>query len=167
MNEQMQFNSFGEFLNRLRIFFYAVVLVPLLLFLVLFFMHKEGNLHPINSAMGEGVLLWVIQILCLVLCALAYGIYQVQLKKIRLLPSLKEKFQQLFLANVFKFALLEGANMIAVIFFWLTANTLYLILMAATLILFLMSNPSTYSICGDLQVSKEEKAIIDENKKLE
>ncbi|MDW8287683.1 MAG: hypothetical protein RMJ89_06400, partial [Flammeovirgaceae bacterium] len=98
MNELLNFSSFDEFLNRLRIFFYVVVLVPLLFFLFFFFMHKDNKLTPINPTLGEGVFLWIIQFLCLFLCILAYAIYHFQLKKIRKLPSLKQKLQQLFLA---------------------------------------------------------------------
>ncbi|GAB4342046.1 MAG: hypothetical protein OHK0038_21840 [Flammeovirgaceae bacterium] len=127
-------------------------------------MQKDGKITPSAPELGEGWMSNLIQIICLVSCGAAYWIYQQQIKSLRDLPTLRQKLEGLFKISVIKYALLEFSNLLAAIFFWITANHLFMIVFAATLVLFLMSNPSVYSIMNDLKVNAEEKDIIKQNK---
>jgi hypothetical protein len=161
------FRNTEQYLQKLRLVFYATVLVPILLFMIVYFMQKDGKIIPSSPELGEGMIAVFIQVFCLILCGVAYWIYQQKLKPLRNSLTLRVKLERLFNASILKFALLESANLITAIFFWLSGHPLFMIVFAATLVLFLMSNPSVYSIMNDLKVNAEEKDIIKQNKEIE
>jgi hypothetical protein len=161
------FRNTEQFLQKLRLVFYATVLAPMMLFLVTYFMQKDGKMLPSSPELGKGAISTAIQFICLILCGLAYWMYHQKLKPLKNLTTLRLKLEGLFKISILKYALLEAANLIVAVFFWLTGHPLFMIVFAAILVLFLMSNPSVYSIMNDLKVNAEEKDIIKQNKEIE
>ncbi len=160
------FNNAVDFLNRLRSTFYIMVGIPLLVFLAVYLSSREGS-YPVLWPSIPAFLLYMVPAVCLLVCVYAYLIYYKELRQIRKLPSLQQKLQQLFALDIKKFWLLEGATILTLLLYVLSAHTVFAGLYIVMLILFAMNNPSYYNVTGDLKLSKEERSVMRNNKPIQ
>jgi FtsH-binding integral membrane protein len=75
------------------------------------------------------------------------------LKSLNTLQNETEKLNKYRSALLVKFALLEGANLFAIVVFMLTGSNLALIISSCLLILFILNKPSVQRIKEDLQMN--------------
>ena len=140
--------------------------IPLIFFVILFLKYREG------VVLGDYAVLYdafkvVVPFFCILTSGVAYLLYFQLLKKARKETTLRLKLQQLFNANIVKFALLEGATVFVLLAYFLTGHPLFAAFYVFMLILFGMSNPSIYSLMTDLKLPKKEADIMRENRIIE
>jgi hypothetical protein len=91
---------------------------------------------------------------------LARYIYYMRKNGISDLKDLKEKVGHYRSSVIARSGLMEGANLIALIFFFLEGNTLFLLIFAIGLAGFLLFRPSLHEFETDYPVSTEEQRAL-------
>ena len=160
------FDNGVSFLNKLKMIFYMLIGIPLIAFIFLFLKYREGIEVGSTPEFYETLKI-IVSVICILLSSIAYLLYGVLLKNARKEKKLRLKLQNLFNANILKFALLESGTIIVLIAFYLTGHMLFAAVYVMMLILFGISNPSIYTILNDLKLPKKEANIVMSNQPIE
>ncbi len=156
-----------EVLNRLRIFFFALLSGPLLFFAITYLVYKSGNYSPALPDLGKEALL-SITLICLGSLVIAHALYYKQKKLFRndIIP-LKERLIMLFKGRVIQYAIMEGGCLLSAIGFFISGLPAMQALYLSMLIVMGLSNPTIFNMMNDLKLSKEEANILRKNQPLD
>ncbi len=87
-------------------------------------------------------------------------IYKGMMDKIKAMESLIKKFDQMRIAFIIKFALLEAGSFISLVFYLLTADYMFIIIALMVIFLFFTSKLNKEKIMADMDLSNDEKQIL-------
>ena len=63
---------------------------------------------------------------------------------------------------IIKLAILEGVSLCMLVFYYMTANLLFLLLSGLTIVLFIMNRPTKEKAINDLELNQKERALIED-----
>ncbi|PWJ39985.1 hypothetical protein [Sediminitomix flava] len=150
-----KFQSPYPIVDRIRVIFYAMTALTLPLFLYTYSQSKQGNYHPPFEDLSD-TFLWVLAAICVINAVIAYIIYQKNITEHRKLPTLSDKLHILLKSNIKKFIQMEITTVMAAVVYLLNGTEAAAGVYIIAIILFAMSNPTIYSIIGDLKLPKDQ-----------
>lgn len=136
----------------LNLIFYAMVGVPLMVFLFLYLQIKDGKFVVEQPDPNINlILVYLVPIFCLLNVVLAYVLYKNQLKNTAEL-DLRDKLQKFYYASLSKYSFLEAAVILTLIGLFLTGSMLYAMLYLILLMIFSLNRPTPYRLRKDLKI---------------
>jgi|GEM_PF-2225981 len=153
--------NFYEFYKTVNIVYFAIVGGLLLFMTTSYFLSVQQN-FDINTNQNQIILGGS---LAIILSFAAQYFFRISLKKIDTKADIKDKFSGYFNAFIIKLALLEGAAMVNIVFFYASANKIYLIFAGFILLLLLLAKANPDKISTELKLNSEEKAYINQPEK--
>ncbi|CAN5185672.1 hypothetical protein BH23BAC1_BH23BAC1_36250 [soil metagenome] len=152
-SEGKKFENEEQVYKILNLIFYALVGIPLLLFLYLYLQIKDrGNILSAPSEDLKAILLILIPTFCLINIALAYIIYRRQIQKVVHANELKVKLEGFYNASVLKYSFLAAASMVTIIGLLITAEMLYAVIYLIILMIYSINRPTPYRLRKDLKI---------------
>lgn len=149
--------NFAEYLKSLRALYLALLAGQLLSLAVCY------TLHPSRMELlpDDGMAVRI-PVLIVVLFISGFFLGRNRVRAASRLPDLKEKMMAFRAAALVRWALIEGGVLVAAIFFFLSRNLLLFIAALAGSLLFLMFTPARNRIIGELGLSAEDQAMLDD-----
>ena len=164
--KEPKFETAREVLHPLQILFFALISIPLIIFIAGYMLYKSGGFPPPLGEPGKAffIMMTVISFGSLVGAQLLY----VKRKKSFKAPvSLRIRMVLLYRARVEKYLLQAIGVMLSVLAFFVTGDPSMQALYLAMLIIMGLSNPTIFNMMNDLKLGKEEAQICRYNKPIE
>lgn len=157
----MKYNSVPEYFYKFHARLYALVLIPLLTFVVLYAKIKSGDsIRILQDITPYYVLLPVFIVMMLAAWVASFILFRSNIKSILTLGSLGERLDHYFRFTIVRFLLLVTGLMLPVIGFVLTEDYFFTILFVANLIGIACFWPTPAKVCNDLNLKGEERRLI-------
>ena len=87
--------------------------------------------------------------------------FKAKLKQLKFKKDLSYKMEQYRVALLVSYALIEGPSILGIVAFLLTGNIVFLSLSILIILLFFVNKPSKYKFSLDLELSGDEKKLIE------
>lgn len=161
----MQFKNIREFLDKINTIYYAIVALPLVLFLLVYLrMMGDGGHRPVLNNNNVVLLIQIfIGLIFLAGIFLAYFIYRKNTAEARLTGVLRKKLERYYASLLIKNSILAGVSLFLVLAMFLTGNNFFVIMYLVTLVIISLNRPSPFSMIKDLKLNKEEQEILIKN----
>lgn len=157
----MKYNSIAEYFYKLHNRLYALVLIPLLMFVVLYWKMKTGNINGLSQDTGFNYLLLLVSIvIVLVDWIVAFFIFKRNLKSILTLGSLGERLDHYYRFTLLRFLLMISGLVLLAVGFYLTGDKYFTILFVASMLGIAFFWPTSAKVCDDLNLKGEERKLI-------
>lgn len=157
----MHFHDLKDYLFKLNNLFHVIVAIPLLAFVYLYLESQVGRVQPlINNPDTILILHYILPLIIMVESGIAFIITK---KSLSVFPNhdiLIEKLGVYFRISLIKYAILEGAAIVAVIGYYLTLSKVYVGFYVVLLMIFSINRPTVYRISKDLKLDGDEKDIV-------
>ena len=150
----MNFITINQYFNKLQIVFLVMLILPLLVFITLYFFAEEN--HP------EARLEYYIAISSLALLDwfLAMIIFNKKIKSARNAQGLGAKLEKYFNITIVRYCFLSSANLILALGFYLTRGDLFTALYLLSLILSAFFWPTGPKVSRDLALRGDEREMV-------
>lgn len=157
-----QNQSSKQFFTVLGIIHLAMLMGQVMFLGVTFFILNENG--PSLGDDFESMALLQIGIAGVIIMGLFGGnfLFKQQLVAAREKNTLGEKLNTYRTACIMRFALLEAPAILCIVAFMLTGNYFFAVVSAVVILVFLMNRPTKSKLILDLELSGEEKAILDD-----
>ena len=158
----MRYNSLREYFYKFHNLLYAISLIPLLAFVVLYWQIQEGNLHGIFylEEVINQVLLFSLGFVVLADWVITFFLFNKGLRSARKLPGLGIKLDRYYNLTLLRFTIVLSGSLTFAIGFYLTENQVFTILAVLNFFLLLLLWPSPAKVCGDLQLKGDERTLV-------
>lgn len=153
--------SAGYF-KSIKIVHLALVIGVVFFALVSVFLQING-FGTLGELINNGLLL-IIPLLALIGIFGSNFIFKKRLRKIVDKTNLNEKMEDYRSALILKFALIEGPSFFAIVAYLLTGNYIFLGTAVVLIIVFLIYTPSRTKFISDLELTKDESDLINNDK---
>lgn len=148
----MSKNPSNEIFKGTLIVYYALLLGQLLVSGMLVFMNSGNEFPPERNN-----LFLIVGISVLVGCIMAsFTFYNNAKRKGAKVDGLSNKIDHFRQSNIVRWALMEGANLILIVFFFLYKDNTFLALFGLGILAFLMAWPSVNSFAKDYDLTNSE-----------
>jgi hypothetical protein len=141
---------------------FTLALVPLLVFVVLYWQLLEGNLH--GPFYGEQQ---ISQILLISMGAIIFSewmisffLFNARLKPVRKMQSLGIRLDHYYSLTVIRFAIILSGSIVMAVGFGLTENQLFTVIAVSNLLLSIVLWPIPAKVCRDLQLKGDERTLV-------
>jgi len=158
MNEKIPFSR-DSFLKQLNIIYIAII-SGMFFFLIVIFVLKIQSPEPMVNKDSSPLFMYLPAIVIFIM-PVGYFLYTNKIKEAKQQPTLDGKLQAYRVARFIKYAFFEMGGFIGLIGYLLTYSEQYLIITGVILIAYFMSRPSKFAIIRDLDLSKEEALIVE------
>lgn len=158
----MKYNSLREYFYKLHSLLYALILLPLLAFIVLYWQMEAGNLagpFKQNDALHP-ILLSVLGFIAASDWAVSFFLFSRRLKFLRTLNSLGSKLDGYFVLTFIRSALIVSGSLVLAGGFYLTENQVFTMLFVANFVLQLLFWPLPSRVCNDLHLKGDERTLV-------
>jgi divalent metal cation (Fe/Co/Zn/Cd) transporter len=159
--ETIKMTSAGYF-KSIKIVHLALVIGVVFFALVSVFLQING-FGTLGELINNGLLL-IIPLLALIGIFGSNFIFKKRLRKIVDKTNLNEKMEDYRSALILKFALIEGPSFFAIVAYLLTGNYIFLGTAVVLIIVFLIYTPSRTKFISDLELTKDESDLINNDK---
>jgi hypothetical protein len=157
----MKYNSVPEYFYKLHSRLYALILIPLLLFVILYWKLKTGDINSRAQDTGFNyIVLLVFIIIVLVDWIAAFFIFRRNIKSILTLGSLGDRLDHYYRFTLLRFLFMMSGLILLVIGFYLTQEQYFTILFVASIIGLAFFWPTSAKVCDDLNLKGEERRLI-------
>lgn len=157
---QNQHNNF----RGISIVYYALLIGQVLICFILFFLTTSESNPTLDMSFGD-----IKQLLVLLLVPAAimisHYLYSKKIREGKKLSGYGEKIMHFRESSVLRWALLEGVNLINLIFFFLSQNYFFLLTFGFGFLFFLFARPSEDGFIEDYKLDYEEKQAFKEDLK--
>lgn len=140
----------------LQIVFMAMLVGQILFALLSFILLKYGLFNNGFEVKTEKIFETLAVIISLAALLLSSSVFKRKTERAREIVSLKEKFAEYRSASITKFALLESASLLNIIFYLLTGKWSFITMAIIMIFIFMTQNPIRQRIKTELQVSDTE-----------
>jgi hypothetical protein len=147
-----------SYFKTLNLLFYALLAGQLSFAFIVLILTFSGSWH--STIDTNNIYYFVV---LMVVAGVYYGgnfLYKSMMQKIKTKESLINKFDQMRIAFILKFTLLETASFISIVFYLLTMDYMFLIVALLVIFLFFISRLNKEQIITDMNLSDDEKLII-------
>lgn len=157
----MKYNSVPEYFYKFHARLYALVLIPLLTFVVLYWKMKSGESLGIwQDTTLSYLLLIVFMIVVLIEWIVSFFIFRTSLKSILTLGSLGERLDHYYRFTIIRFCFLISGLVLLAIGFFLTQDQYFTILYVGSMVGMGLLWPTSAKVCDDLNLKGEERRLI-------
>jgi hypothetical protein len=157
----MKYNSVPEYFYKLHSRLYALVLIPLLLFVVLYWKMKTGDIKGLSQDTDFNyLLLLILMFIVLVDWIAAFFIFRRNLRSILTLGSLGERLDHYCKFTILRFSFMVSGLVLLAAGFYLTENQYFTILFVTSMIGVAFFWPTSAKVCDDLNLKGEERRLI-------
>ena len=158
----MRYKNAHDYINKLRIIFSGLALLPLLGFGITYFGIQD---HGYTAIIPDMPSFWktVTSVFTIGLSIVAYIQYYQKIKAVRAAGQIRKKLDATYQLNVVKYLLLAVSSFTALVFFILSADMIYAGICTITFVLFAISNPVIGGIINDLRLPKAQRDILRQN----
>lgn len=157
----MKYNSVPEYFYKFHARLYALVLIPLLTFVVLYWMIKSGDSIGLgqNTTFNYALLLGFMAVV-LIEWIVSFLIFRTSLKSILTLGSLGERLDHYYRFTIIRFSFLVSGLALLAIGFFFTQDQYFTILFVANMVGMAFFWPTSAKVCDDLNLKGEERRLI-------
>lgn len=149
--------NFAQYIKALQVLFFALFAGAVsLLVLVYFIQPEEAETMP-----ADGLAMYI-SIVVLTLIAGAFYLGRSRIGAAREVPDLKEKIMAYRAALIHRWAMIEGAVLMAGVFFFLSRNMQLLIAAGLGLMVLLLFFPTRERAIRELEISSSEQSLLDD-----
>jgi len=157
----MKYNSVPEYFYKMHARLYAIVLIPLLAFVVLHWRIKLGD----TLGLGQDValtytLLLVFMTVVLMEWIISFFIFRASLKRILTIGSLGERLDHYYRFTIIRFSFLVSGLILLAVGFFITEDEYFTVLFVASMIGMAFFWPTSAKVCDDLNLKGEERRLI-------
>ncbi|HSV88992.1 MAG TPA: hypothetical protein VLH61_10155 [Bacteroidales bacterium] len=156
-------NSPGQILKNLSIIYSAMFVGILIVVGIASLMVGQSFPELPDNPLLDLILLYIAIGLGLILIVLAHGVYHSRLKKLPQNSTLLMKMKIYQKAILTRLALIGVATLISSVTFVITKNTNMILLVAITILFFIMHRPSKFKTAGELRLNAEETELLSQN----
>jgi hypothetical protein len=158
----MKYNSIREFFYKLNNRLFALTLVPLLVFVILYWQIQEGTLQGpfyFEETLNK-VLMIVLGVVVFLDWMISFFTFGKRLKFIKRIQSLGVRLERYYSLTIFRFVIILSGSLASAICFTLTENQNFTIIGIANMILLLLLWPRVSKVCNDLQLKGDERTLV-------
>jgi hypothetical protein len=165
----MKYKNTREYLDSLNTYYYAIVSLPLIVFVFLYLkMQDGGGYQPV--LLEDNIVIitqMIVTLLTLALLFYAFFRFKIEAREALLIVVLRKKLDSYYHASMKKFILLGLASLILLLGLFLTGNNFFVLFYLFVLILISVNRPTSFRIVRDLKMNKEEGERIIKNHDIE
>jgi hypothetical protein len=150
-----------EFINKLRMIVYALLAVPLIIFILLYLRTDKGDgISPIAG--GNMAIFFTAFLAAAGLSSIfaSYVIFKKKLKVLREEQMLSKKFDGYYKATIIKFSLFEAALILSIIGLLITGEQLFVAIFVIGIFVFSVESPSIRKLFSHLRLNKNERELF-------
>lgn len=151
MNEA---NNLKQAFTSLKIIYFGLLMGQIGFIIIFFFLVYSGNSGEMQEL--SNILLFVAFIIVASAVFVANKIFNMRMNQIDENNSLESKLSEYRVSLIIKFGVLEGPSLLSIIFFFMTANELFLIFSILILGFFFIYRPTVDKIANDLKLNPSE-----------
>lgn len=156
----MKYNSVAEYFYKMHARLYALVLVPLLTFVVLYWI-KSGESRGLLQDTGLSyLLLLVFMAVVLAEWIVSFFIFKMNIRSILTLGSLGERLDHYYRFTLIRFSFIVSGLILLAVGFFLTEDQYFTILFVASMAAMGFFWPTSAKVCDDLNLKGEERRLI-------
>ncbi len=157
----MKYNSVPEYFYKFNSRLYALVLMPLITFIVLYWKMKTGDpAIPAQDAGFNQVLLLICIIVVLMEWVFSFLLFRSKLKSILTLGSLGERLDRYYTFTLVRFSFMISGLILLAVGFFFTEDQYFTILFVASMIGLAFFWPTSAKVCDDLCLKGDERKLI-------
>jgi hypothetical protein len=157
----MKYNSVPEYFYKLHNRLYALVLIPLLSFVVLYWKIKTGDIKGLSQDTGFNyLLLLAFIVIVLVDWVVSFFIFRRNLKSILTLGSLGERMDRYYNFTILRFLFMVSGLVLLAAGFYITHDQYFTILFVTSMIGVAFFWPTSAKVCDDLNLKGDERKLI-------
>ncbi|HBF87278.1 MAG TPA: hypothetical protein DDX39_01455 [Bacteroidales bacterium] len=148
-----------EYFKSLSILWAALVAGQIFFAAIVYYLHKSGN-FAVDENLNR---IFLVIVPAFVVVGIAGNIlfFKAKLKQLKFKKDLSYKMEQYRVALLVSYALIEGPSILGIVAFLLTGNIVFLSLSILIILLFFVNKPSKYKFSLDLELSGDEKKLIE------
>ena len=154
--------SVQEHIKQLGILYFALIAGQLLVAVLLFMFAEDRSAQEADGAVGDSTISLVVAFFCLMSIGMSFFLYNKR-KEIgrKLTGTTSDKLTHYRSSFLVRAAMIEGANLVALIFyFFIERNMVFLVLFALGIAAFLIIRPTVDRIVEDYQLSASEQSEL-------
>lgn len=137
----------------LQILFMAMLYGQILFALLSFILVKYGFFKQVNFQLKtEKIFETLSVIISFVAVLLAFSVFKKKIEQARKNVALKEKFTEYRTACIIKYAMIEAASLLSIIFYLLTSKWNFIVIAVLLIFIFMSQNPIRQRIKTELMV---------------
>lgn len=157
----MKYNSVPEYFVKLYNRLYAIVLLPLITFAVLYWYANLPDTEPVlRDEVFNRILLLGFSMVVLIDWLVSFFLFKSGLKSILTIGSLGERLDRYYTLSMVRFLINVSGLFILVIGFYLTEDQYFSLLFAGSLLSLAFFWPTSAKVCEDLNLKGEERRLI-------
>lgn len=157
----MKYNSVPEYFYKLNSRLYALVLMPLITFIALYWKMKTGDSAIRSQDIGFNQILLLICIIVVLLeWMISFFLFRSKLKSILTLGSLGDRLDRYYKFTVVRFSLMISGLILLAVGFFITEDQYFTILFVASMIGLAFFWPTSAKVCDDLGLKGDERKLI-------
>ncbi len=153
----------NQFFNTLNIIFYGLLSGILIFFSITYLSFSSGQSKPTSPEMTK-IFNYLVPFICVIQAGLAIFLFDLRMKKMPNLQTLKEKLDIYFGSKIIKWALFEGAALFTVVAYFLTGFQIYAFWCLLIVMLLSFNRPSVANFKKYASLSREEELALQEEK---
>lgn len=150
-----------EYFRTINLIYFGQLLAMMMLAGVAYVLIEQGNMGSENNELALS-LQQVIMIVIPICLGAGYFIFRMLMKGVKPEMPLIHKMKKYFNANLIRSAFLEIPGLFVSVAAIVTAHTLFLLIVPLILILFVLFRPSRSVIAQELNLSVEERAMLED-----
>ncbi|HEU5146681.1 MAG TPA: hypothetical protein VFT90_08205 [Chryseosolibacter sp.] len=150
----MNFISISQYLNKLQILFFVLLMVPLLVFIALYFF------FPDNPVETRTELLIIIPFAAFVDFILGMTISNKKIKSVRNAQGLGAKLDKYFQITIVRYSFLASAGLLLALGFYLSRSDVFSALYVLSLLYSSTCLPTAASVSDELMLKGDEREMV-------
>ena len=158
----MKYSSLQEYFYKLHNVLYGIILLPFLVFVVLYWQMQAGNIEgPLKESEEYGnLVLGIMGGMVLMDWLISAILFVRSLKATRTLESLGEKLDRYYVFTLFRFALVVSGSLALAIGFYLTENQTFTLVFVGNVAVLIFFWPTASKVCNDLKLKGDERTLV-------
>jgi hypothetical protein len=158
----MKFNSIREYFYKLHNVLYALVLIPLAVFVFIYLEFQNGSIEG-HFRQDKPISLFLLIAICIAIVSdwvVALILFSNRLKSLRTVESLGKKLELYYKLTIVRFAIVVMGLIMLAVGLYLTENQIFTALFVCGLVLVSLIWPMPAKVCNDLQLRGDERLMV-------
>jgi cytochrome c oxidase subunit IV len=158
----MKYSSIREYFYKMHSLLYAIILLPLLMFVMLYWLMNEGKLEGqfyANDEMKQWLLLVFSGVVFLDWIA-AVIVFNRGINATRKIVSLGERLDKYYRYTLIRFLVVMMGALLLAAGFYLTEDQRFTLVGGVSIVLVLVFWPFPAKVCKDLQLKGDERTLV-------
>lgn len=161
MQDQLPVKS-RDYLRTLNVLFAALVAGQIVFALVISLMNIFNKPVLIIPAALLPVLVWLVPAFAVLAVLMGWQVFRFRIKALQQQHDLTVRLQGYRAALLLRFAIMEGAGLLAIIIFYLSGSYIFLAVAAFIIVAFILNRPSKAKVIQHLNMQYDEQMKFDD-----